>query len=109
MTREEVKQMCTRMDVPFDTDHPDHLTAENFTNLAPPFMEYTLTDRPVYADGVRYLDIMQLAITLYSDTEVSEAEDAIEAVLEEEELRWRKSREFVEEVLMWTIIYTMEV
>lgn len=109
MTAEEVKNMCRAMDIPFDEDHPDHISTDNLQDIEPPFMEYVLTDKPVYADGVRYLDIQELTIILYSDTEVSEAEEQIRATLDAEELRWKVSREFIEESLMWSIIYRMEV
>lgn len=109
MNRNEVKEMCRRMNVLFDQDHPDHISEETLLSNPPPFMQYTLTETPVIADGVMYIDIKRLVITLFSDTEESSAEGSIERVLREEELRWRKSREFIEEYLMWNIIYTLEV
>ena len=51
MTSAEVKEMCTKMGVTFDADHPDHITAGKLQSLAPPFMEYILTDMQVYAHG----------------------------------------------------------
>ena len=109
MTSAEVKEMCTKMGVTFDADHPDHITAGKLQSLAPPFMEYILTDKPVYADGKRYLDIKELTIRVYSDTEVSEVEKNIQNVLESEELRWRRYCEYIEELLLWAIIYKLEV
>lgn len=109
MTAAEVKAMCRRMEIPFDEEHPDHISADNLQEIEPPFMEYVLTDKPVYADGKRYLDIKELEIILYSDTETCEAEDRITEILDAEELRWKVSREFIEESLMWSIIYRMEV
>ncbi len=109
MTNVEVKEMCKKMGVLFDETHPDHITAENLTSLLPPFMEYLLVDKPVYADGKRYIDIKELTIRVYSDTEVSEVEEDIQRVLENEELRWRRSCEYIEELLLWAILYKMEV
>ncbi len=109
MDRQEVKEMVMQMGVTFDDTHPDHIDISNIEQLTPPFLEYTLTDAPVYADGIRYLDIKRLVITLYSDDEESEAEAMIEAVLTDEDLRWRKNREFIEDILMWNITYTLEV
>ncbi|MDY2752696.1 MAG: hypothetical protein SOV22_03725 [Blautia obeum] len=109
MTREEVKTMCRKMEIPFDEDHPDHITEEKLQSLAPPFMEYFLVDHPIHADGIRYLDIKDLTIRVYSDTEVSEAEENIQDVLESEELRWSRSSEYIEELLLWAIIYKTEV
>lgn len=109
MTSAEVKEMCKRMNVPFDEDHPDHITADKLQSLSPPFMEYILTDHPVYADGVRYIDIKDLTIRIYSDTEVSETEEMVQSVLEEEDLRWKRSVEYIEELLLFAIIYKMEV
>lgn len=109
MTREEVKAMCRRMELLFDEKHPDHISTELLQTVEPPFMEYVLTDKAFYADGVRYLDIKELEIIIYSDTETCEAEERVQAVLDSEELRWKVSREFVEESLMWSIIYRMEV
>lgn len=109
MTKEEVKKFCKRMKIMFDEEHPDHITASKMNSLSPPFMEYILTDKPVYADGKRYLDIKELTIRIYSDTEVSEAEDTVQEVLESEELRWKRSCEYIEELLLWAIIYKLEV
>ena len=109
MTNDEVKAMCRRMEVPFDEEHPDHISTTNLQEIEPPFMEYVLTDKPVYADGVRYLDIRELAVILYSDTETCDAEEQVKAVLDAEDLRWKVSREFIEELLMWNIVYRMEV
>lgn len=109
MTSAEVKIMCKRMNVPFDEDHPDHITADKLQSLSPPFMEYILTDHPVYADGMRYIDIKDLTIRIYSDTEVSEAEENVQSVLEEEDIRWKRSVEYMEELLLFAIIYKMEV
>ena len=109
MTNEEVKEMCRKMRIPFDENHPDHISADKFTTLSPPFMEFVLTDHPVYADGSRYLDIKDLSIRIYSDTEVSEAEDDVKIILEEEDIRWKRSAEFIEDLMMWAIIYKMEV
>lgn len=109
MTAEEVKKLCKRMNVMFDEEHPDHISANKLKSLSPPFMEYILTDKPVYADGMRYLDIKELEIRIYSDTEVSEVEENVQEVLESEELRWKRSCEFIEELLMWAIIYKLEV
>lgn len=109
MTNNEVKEMCNRMGVVFDEDHPDHITASKLKTLSPPFMEYILIDNPVYADGKRYLDIKKLEIRIYSDTEVSEAETNVQRVLEEEDLRWKHSSEYIDELLLWAIIYKLEV
>ncbi len=109
MTSAEVKEMCKRMNVPFDEDHPDHITADKLQSLSPPFIEYILTDHPIYADGVRYIDVKDLTIRIYSDTEVSETEEMVQSVLEEEDLRWKRSVEYIEELLLFAIIYKMEV
>ena len=109
MTSEEVKTMCREMGVMFDENHPDHITADKLQNIVPPFMEYILTDHPIYADGERYIEIKDLTIRIYSDTEVSEAEVNVQAVLEKEDLRWKRSCEYIDELLLWAIIYKLEV
>lgn len=109
MTETEVREMCKRMDIVFDVDHPDHITASKLKTLSPPFMEYFLVDNPVYADGTRYIDIKDLTIRIYSDTETSEAESNVKQVLEEEDLRWRRSSEYIEELMLWAIEYKTEV
>lgn len=109
MTSQEVKEMCRKMGIIFDEEHPDHITADKMQSLTPPFMEYVLTDKPVHADGKRYLDIKELTLRIYSDTEASEAEKDIQNVLESEDLRWRRSCEYIEELLLWAIIYKLQV
>ncbi len=109
MTSSEVKDMCKRMGILFDEAHPDHITVSKLKSLSPPFMEYYLTDKPVNADGIRYLDIKALTIRIYSDTEVAEAEKDVQKVLEMEDLRWKRSCEYIEELFLWAIIYRTEV
>jgi len=109
MTREAVKDMIRRMNISFDEEHPDHISGENLQDIEPPFLEYILRDKPVFADGSRYLDIKELEVILWSDTETCEEEGNIKEILMAEDLRWKVSREFVEEVLMWSISYIMEV
>ena len=109
MTSNEVKEMCKKMGVIFDEDHPDHITASKLKTLTPPFMEYILTDKPIHADGKRYIDIKEMEIRIYSDTEVSEAEENVQRVLEEEDLRWKRSSEYIDELLLWPIISKLEV
>ena len=109
MTSEEVKAMCKKMGITFDENHPDHISVERLKTISPPFMEYDLTDHPIYADGVRYIDIKDLSIRIYSDTEVSDAEENVKSILLEEELRWKRSAEYIEELSLWVIIYKMEV
>lgn len=109
MTHEEVKAMCEKMNIVFDKDHPDHISTNKLKSLAPPFMEYILTDAPVYADGKRYLDIKKLEIRIYSDSEISEAETEVQKVLDAEELRWKRESEYMEEIQLWAIIYKLEV
>ena len=109
MTKDEVKMMCREMGIVFDEAHPDHITASKLKSLSPPFMEYILIDKPVHADGIRYLDITELDIRIYSDTEVSSSEDKVQEILEKNELRWKRSSEYIDELLLWLIIYKMEV
>lgn len=109
MTNEEVKNMCRSMGIVFDEDHPDHITANKIKNISPPFMEYVLVDKPIHADGKRYLDIKELTIRIYSDTEVSESEEKVQEVLESEDLRWRRSSDYIDELQLWEIIYKLEV
>lgn len=109
MTSEEVKKMCKKMGVYFDEDHPDHISSDKLESLSPPFMEYILTDHPIFADGKRYIDIKDLSIRIYSDTEISEVEEDVQRVLGEEDIRWKRSTEFIEELAMWALIYRMEV
>lgn len=109
MTREEVKQMCAEMGLYFDKEHPEYITLSKLKSLSPPFMEFYLEDRPVWADARRYLDIKKLTIRVYSDLEVSEKEKDVQAVLDKKDIRWRRSTKFSEELLLWTIDYTMEV
>lgn len=109
MTSDEVKDMCRRMGLIFDEEHPDHITSSKLKSLSPPFMEYILIDKPVNADGIRYLDIKELTIRIYSDTEVAEIEKNVREVLEMEDLRWKRSYEYIEELFLWAIIYKMDV
>lgn len=101
--------MCKKMEIPFDEDHPDHIVSEKLKSLSPPFMEYILTDHPIPADGINYIDIKDLSIRIYSDTEVSDAEEKVKEILEREDLRWKRSSEYIEELMLWEIIYKTEV
>lgn len=109
MDKAEVKSMIEEMGVAFDADHPDHITLSKLNSLAPPFLEYVLLDHPINADGVRYIELFDLTIRIYSDTEVAECEDSVKSVLESHDLRWSRSYEYIEEISMWCIRYTMTV
>ena len=109
MTREEVKTMCDGMGLYYDRKHPDHISTKKLESLAPPFMEYTLEQVPVYADGKNYLDIKMLTIWIYSDTEECTAEPLVQAVLDAEELRYKRETRYMEELQMWAISYSMQV
>ena len=110
MTKSEVKEMCYGMGIYFDEKHPDHISTQKLKSIAPPIMEYTLEPVPVYADGMSdYLDIQQLTLWIYSDTEESTAESQIRAVLDAAELRYKRSTTYMEELQMWAITYRMQV
>lgn len=109
MTETEVKEMCSKMGVYFDPDHPDHITASKLQALAPPFMEYLLEDHPVYADGKRYVDIKNLTIRIYSDTEVDAVEPQVTEVLDLEDLRWKRTSGFLDDLFLWAIEYKLQV
>lgn len=94
----------------FDRKHPDHISTRKLESLAPPFMEWTLSDVPVYADGMSdYLDIKQLTIWIYSDTEECGAEEGVKTVLDAKELRYMRETTYMEELQMWAISYRMQV
>lgn len=110
MTTDDVKAMCGRMGLYFDEDHPDHISRNKLRSLPPPFMEFTVTDVPWPADGLSdYLDIKELNIWIYSDTDVCPKETQVAAVLDEYDLRYRRTATYMEEVQMWAINYNMQV
>ena len=110
MTKQEVADMCGEMGIYFDRDHPDHISRKKLQGLPPPFMEYTITQVPWAADGMSdYLDIKELNIWIYSDTDVCRKEDSVRAVLDTEELRYKRTASYMEEVQMWAINYNMQI
>lgn len=109
MTREAVKAMITEMGLPFDHDHPDHITLSKLSSLSPPFLEYVVLDHPINADGSRYIELGDLTIRIYSDTEVAECEDTVRSVLADHGLRWSRTYEYIEDILMWCIRYTAQI
>ncbi len=109
MTNEEIKAMIAEMGLPFDHDHPDHITLSKLKSLSPPFLEYVILDHPINADAVRYITLHDLTIRIYSDTEVSECEDKVKEVLESYGQRWTRTYEYIEELLMWCIRYTTQI
>lgn len=110
MTKAEVKTMCSQMGLYFDPKHPDHISVKKLNSLAPPFMEYTLEQVPVYADGLSdYLDIKKLTLWIYSDTEECTEEETVRSVLDAAELRYIREPKYMEELQMWAISYSMQV
>ena len=109
MTKAEAKEMITEMGLPFDQDHPDHITLSKIGNLRPPFLEYVILDHPINADGVRYIELYDLTIRIYSDTEVSECEDTVREVLSAHGLRWSRMYEYIDELMLWCIRYTAQI
>ena len=110
MTKEDVKEMCGRMGLYFDPEHPDHISRNKLQSLPPPFMEYTIIPVPWPADGLSdYLGIQELNIWIYSDTDVCTREADVTAVLDERDIRYRRTATYMEEVQMWAINYNMQV
>lgn len=109
MTPTEVRTMVDQMNVVYDSDHPDHINQNKLRNLAPPFVEYVLEDHPIWADGRRYISFYDMTLRIYSEYETSEVETSVQSVLESYDIRWRRETEYIQELSLFAIIYTMEV
>ena len=109
MTREQVKTMVTEMGVVFDHDHPDHINRNKLQTLAPPFVEYFLEDHVIWADGRRYISFYDMTLRIYSEAETSMVETDVQSVLESYDIRWKREVQYIQEMYLFAIIYTMEV
>lgn len=83
---------------------------EEGTATAPPFVIfYYPTRNDFIADNSNYAHITQLNIELYTDEKDFAKEEAVETVLANAGLIYRKEEIYIDSERMYEVLYTMEV
>lgn len=80
------------------------------TGIAPPFIcFYYPNNMDMKADDSNYQKIEHLIIELYTDKKDFEAEAAVEAVLAQNEMVWRRTETGIDSERMYEVVYELDV
>ena len=107
MTYKEIATMVKSIGLPYAYyQFPDG------TEQEPPFVCFLYSESDdVYADNKNYVPIRRLIVELYMDKDGKDLsqEVAVESVLTNNNLSFRKTEEFIKSEAMWQITYESEV
>lgn len=105
MTQEEIEKMLDQIQVPYR-----YFLFEEREAVEPPFIVWYLPDSNNFsADGRVYFRIDKMNLELYTDQKDFELEKRVEQVLSGVGLYWNKTESFLDEELMYEVLYEMEV
>ena len=106
MTRQQVATMIASVGLPYAYDHFEE--TENPGH--PPFICFLYPDSAgFYADNVNYAPVERLVIELYTDNIDFALEESIQNALNDAELAYSYSREWIEDERMYQTTYNTEV
>lgn len=73
MTRQEISeklaQAFTSIGIPFDSDHPDHITSESIDDVSLPIVTWTVSDVTFYADDLPYCVYHSVQVRYFNETD----------------------------------------
>lgn len=104
MNKAEIEGMLDQIGIPYRLHH-----FENDEAIDPPFMVYVTRKRPFAADGMSYVQIMELDIELYTDSKDGSMEERIEQVMDANGIRYKKTEGYLEDENMYEVLYETEV
>lgn len=105
MTYKQVSEMIESIALPFAYyQFPDG------TEQTPPFICFLYTDsNDLYADNINYQSIRPCVIELYTENKDFTNEAAVEEVLLENGIAFRKSEIYIDTERMYQISYSVEI
>ena len=105
MTYEEVSTLVESIGYP-----SAYYQFEEDTAKKPPFVVFYFPQRDdMFADNSNYTHIEQLIIELYTPEKDWDAEAAVEAVLESNEITYEKEETYIESEQLYMAVYQAEV
>lgn len=105
MTYESINQMVESVGIPSVYGQFSERTAQP----APYICFYFPNSSDVYADDQNYCTIAALRLELYTEHKNFDLENAVEQVLAENEITWRKSERYIDAQQVHSTIYESEV
>lgn len=113
MTRQEISeklaQAFTSIGIPFDSDHPDHITSENIDDVSLPIVTWTVSDVTFYADDLPYYTYQSVQVRYFNETD-DMADSSVDEAVRSAVGNFRKSLPVFDAENGWyTTTYTSEV
>lgn len=104
MNETEMRELLDQIGILYRLHH-----FETDEAIEPPFMVYVTRKRPFAADGMSYVQIIELDIELYTDSKDGSMEERIEQVLDANGIRYKKTEGYLEDENMYEVLYETEV
>lgn len=109
MKRTELIALMETVGIPFDEEHPDHITVEKLEDgtVEPPFMEFDVLEENIRADGRIYVRYTRVNVRIFDDcddgTTYALFHEAMDAVC----ISYRMTGHEYDDVLgLWVTKYT---
>ena len=84
--------------------------SEEYTPPKPPFITYIFGDTSnFFADGIVYMEVVEIMIELYTDKYSPDAEAKVENTLREAEIAWEKERNWLSGEKMYQTVYRFQL
>lgn len=105
MTKEKVEEILDEVGVEY---RYHHFTEEEA--VSPPFICWLVPGTDNFAaDGKVYFKADEVHIELYTDQKDFDLEKRIETILDRREIFWEKSEEYIEEEMLYEVLYELAV
>lgn len=109
MTTEQIGAMVGTMAQSINGGYNYLMYPENSAPEPPYILFYYPNDNDFVADNINYAIITQLNIELYTPEKDFEKEKAIEKILKDNEIVYRKAESYLESEQLFEVLYIMEV
>lgn len=103
MTKEQIEEILNQIGLEYRYHHFEEDEA-----VPPPFICWLIPDSNNFAaDGKVYFQSDRVYIELYTDLKDFELEKKVETVLDQKEIFWEKSEEYIESEKMYEVLYEL--
>lgn len=109
MERTELIDLMGTVGVPFDEDHPDHITVEKLVDgtIEPPFMEFDVLEENRRADGRTYLRYIRVNVRVFDDCDDGNTHALFRDAMDAACISYRMTGHEYDDVLgLWVTKYT---
>lgn len=105
MKKTEIEQMLDKIGIEYRYHH-----FETEEAIDPPFMVWYIAESGnTKADGRVYCRADQIKLELYTDKKDFEMEQRVEDILDLSEIVYKKAGDYLEDEMMYEVLYEMEV